>query len=143
MLNYEYRKGDVYIQNRFAGIIAETDEGYIFRYSGEYLQSSHAIPVSLTLPLTLKGKKRNIRKKDISQIKNWEISFLNSLPAAAATAAGETTAAAGVGTAAAAGGVSGSRTGIAVTVIDHIEEQQTVHIVGAAILIKSVRIHVL
>lgn len=28
----EYRKGYVYIQNHFAGIIAETEEGYTFRY---------------------------------------------------------------------------------------------------------------
>ena len=26
----EYRKGLVYIQNHFAGIISETDEGYTF-----------------------------------------------------------------------------------------------------------------
>lgn len=33
----EYRKGYVYIQNHFAGIIAETEEGYTFTYDEEYL----------------------------------------------------------------------------------------------------------
>ena len=47
----EYRKGYVYIQNHFAGIIAETDEGYTFRYDKEYLQRKDAVAVSLTLPL--------------------------------------------------------------------------------------------
>ena len=46
----EYRKGYVYIQNHFAGIIAETEEGYTFRYDKEYLQRKDAVAVSLTLP---------------------------------------------------------------------------------------------
>ena len=32
MLSSEYRKGYVYIQNIYAGILEETDEGYIFAY---------------------------------------------------------------------------------------------------------------
>lgn len=47
----EYRKGYVYIQNRFAGIIAETEEGYVFSYDREYLSKADAVAVSLTLPL--------------------------------------------------------------------------------------------
>lgn len=47
----EYRKGNVYIQNRFAGIIAETEEGYIFVYDKEYLKREDKVAVSLTLPL--------------------------------------------------------------------------------------------
>ena len=47
----EYRKGYVYIQNRFAGILAETDEGYSFTYDKEYLKKKDALAVSLTLPL--------------------------------------------------------------------------------------------
>lgn len=43
----EYRKGYVYIQNHFAGIIAETEEGYTFRYDKEYLQRKDAVAVSL------------------------------------------------------------------------------------------------
>ena len=33
----EYRKGYVYIQSHFAGIIAETEEGYTFAYDKDYL----------------------------------------------------------------------------------------------------------
>ena len=47
----EYRKGYVYIQNHFAGIIAETEEGYSFSYDEEYLCLKDAVAVSLTLPL--------------------------------------------------------------------------------------------
>ena len=36
----EYRKGYVYIQNHFAGIIAETDEGYTFTYDKESMSFS-------------------------------------------------------------------------------------------------------
>lgn len=46
-----YRKGYVYIQNIFAGIISETDEGYLFVYDEEYLCRKDAVAVSLTLPL--------------------------------------------------------------------------------------------
>lgn len=45
------RKGKVFYQNRFAGVISETDEGYLFRYEKEYLQTENAEPVSLTLQL--------------------------------------------------------------------------------------------
>lgn len=51
-MNDEYRKGYVYIQNHFAGIIAETEEGYSFSYDKEYLKSENSVAVSLTLPLT-------------------------------------------------------------------------------------------
>ena len=47
----EYRKGLVFIQNHFAGIIAETEEGYAFSYNTDYLQKENALSVSLTLPL--------------------------------------------------------------------------------------------
>ena len=44
----EYRKGYVYIQNHFAGIIAETEEGYTFAYDEEYLTKiSKNSPTSL------------------------------------------------------------------------------------------------
>lgn len=48
----EYRKGKVYVQNRFAGIVAETDEGYTFAYDKTYLSNDDAVAVSLTMPLT-------------------------------------------------------------------------------------------
>ena len=47
----EYRKGYVYIQNHYAGIIEETDEGYTFSYDKQYLQRKDALSVSLTMPL--------------------------------------------------------------------------------------------
>ena len=46
-----YRKGYVYIQNVYAGIIEETDEGYVFAYDEEYLAGEDAAALSLTLPL--------------------------------------------------------------------------------------------
>ena len=51
-MSEEYRKGSVYIQGIFAGIISETDEGYTFSYDKLYLQRTDAVPVSLTMPLT-------------------------------------------------------------------------------------------
>lgn len=47
----EYRKGYVYIQNKYAGVIAETDEGYTFSYDAEYIKADNAEAVSLTMPL--------------------------------------------------------------------------------------------
>ena len=46
------RKGVVFVQNKRAGIIAETDTGYEFSYDTEYLEKSDPLPVSLTLPLS-------------------------------------------------------------------------------------------
>ena len=56
----EYRKGYVYIQNRFAGILAETEEGYSFSYDKEYLKRKDALAVSLTLPLQEEAYKASI-----------------------------------------------------------------------------------
>lgn len=47
----EYRKGYVYIQNKYAGILAETDEGYTFSYDEEYRKDNNAVSLSLTMPL--------------------------------------------------------------------------------------------
>ncbi|MCI7321883.1 MAG: HipA N-terminal domain-containing protein [Lachnospiraceae bacterium] len=47
----EYRKGYVYIQNHYAGIISETEDGYRFCYDEAYLTKKDAVAVSLTLPL--------------------------------------------------------------------------------------------
>ena len=46
------RKGAVYVQNRFAGMICETEEGYSFTYEDEYLHSLNPLAVSLTMPLS-------------------------------------------------------------------------------------------
>ena len=46
-----YRRGYVFVQNNFAGMIEETDEGYIFSYTTDYLEKENALAVSLTMPL--------------------------------------------------------------------------------------------
>ena len=46
------RAAKVFVQNRFAGLICETDEGYEFAYDQKYLEEENALAVSLTLPLT-------------------------------------------------------------------------------------------
>ena len=45
------RQAGVYVRDRFAGMIQETDEGYCFSYDPEYLKSEKVCSVSLTLPL--------------------------------------------------------------------------------------------
>ncbi len=47
------RKGLVYYQDKLAGMLSETDEGYEFSYNAEYLKDNSAKPVSLTLPLSV------------------------------------------------------------------------------------------
>lgn len=46
-----FRTAYVYVRNIYAGILAETDEGYSFTYDTEYLAKDTASAVSLTLPL--------------------------------------------------------------------------------------------
>ncbi len=45
------RDGKVFVQNKYAGLIQETDSGYQFSYDGEYLEQADSVSVSLTLPL--------------------------------------------------------------------------------------------
>lgn len=45
------RSGYVYVQSQLAGIISETEDGYIFQYDSMYLNEENALPVSLTMPL--------------------------------------------------------------------------------------------
>lgn len=51
MKNNNYRHAKVLIQGMYAGEIAETESGYCFQYAAEYLHSSNAVAVSLTMPL--------------------------------------------------------------------------------------------
>ena len=46
------REALIYYKNDLAGMLAETDDGYLFTYDSNYLASSSAEPVSLTLPLS-------------------------------------------------------------------------------------------
>jgi len=45
------RRAEVRILETKAGVLEETDAGYRFRYSAEYLKLANAFPVSLSLPL--------------------------------------------------------------------------------------------
>ncbi len=45
------RAGRVFVQNRYAGIVRESDDSYEFAYDPAYLRSESALAVSLTLPL--------------------------------------------------------------------------------------------
>lgn len=45
------RSGKVFIRNRYAGLLQETDSGYRFQYDSEYLLTDGACAASLTLPL--------------------------------------------------------------------------------------------
>lgn len=49
------RQGQVYYKNELAGILRETDEGFLFQYDPKYLASPNPKPVSLTLPLQTKA----------------------------------------------------------------------------------------
>lgn len=46
------REAAVYVRDVYAGKLKETDEGYSFKYDEQYLQNEHALPASITLPLT-------------------------------------------------------------------------------------------
>jgi serine/threonine-protein kinase HipA len=48
------RKANVFMRDRLAGYLSETEDGYRFMYDPDYMQRQDAEPVSLTLPLTNK-----------------------------------------------------------------------------------------
>ena len=43
------RKANIFYQDRLAGVLEETDRGYRFVYSSDYLKTN--LPISLSLPL--------------------------------------------------------------------------------------------
>ena len=45
-----YRNAYVYVSNKFAGVLKETDDRYSFKYDERYLDDSKSSAVSLTLP---------------------------------------------------------------------------------------------
>jgi len=51
------RKADVYMHDQLAGTIMENEDGYLFVYDKDYLQSENPEAISLTLPLTDKPYK--------------------------------------------------------------------------------------
>ena len=54
------RQADVLMNEKLAGHLSETEEGYVFVYDGNYLDNTDSIPVSLTLPLQEKPYKQNV-----------------------------------------------------------------------------------
>lgn len=46
-----YRKADIYVHETIAGVLEETETGYLFQYEPKYVSQKNAEPVSLTLPL--------------------------------------------------------------------------------------------
>ncbi|PWD98315.1 HipA N-terminal domain-containing protein [Marinilabilia rubra] len=50
-----YRKGKVFYENYFAGVIEETETGYRFSYDKEYLSKEDKWPISKTLPISEKA----------------------------------------------------------------------------------------
>lgn len=46
------KKGKVFYKEMFAGVIEENEDGYKFIYSEDYVNSVHAKPISLIMPLT-------------------------------------------------------------------------------------------
>ena len=47
-----FRTAYIYVRDSFAGLLSETDEGYVFEYDKAYLSNPGASPVSLTMPLS-------------------------------------------------------------------------------------------
>lgn len=45
------RQGRVLLNDTFAGLITENENGYRFEYDAEFLDSADAEPISITLPL--------------------------------------------------------------------------------------------
>jgi len=45
------RQGEIWVNNRLAGILTEDENGYIFNYKTDYLEQEDVSSVSLTLPL--------------------------------------------------------------------------------------------
>ena len=54
------REGQVYVNDKLAGIITEDETGYSFIYTQEYLASNRPTPVSLTLPLRTEEYRSNV-----------------------------------------------------------------------------------
>lgn len=54
------KRAEVYYKNDLAGILTETDSGYEFCYTKDYLERKEVEPVSLTLPLSDKPYVSNV-----------------------------------------------------------------------------------
>ncbi len=45
------KKGKVYYKNFYAGIIEENEDGFMFNYDQNYINSEKSQPISLTMPV--------------------------------------------------------------------------------------------
>jgi len=54
------RSAKIFYKNVYAGILQESDEGYVFIYDEEYLNNEDSEPISLTLPLSNKTYFSNV-----------------------------------------------------------------------------------
>lgn len=54
------RQAKVYMSDQLAGLLSESDEGYVFQYNDDYLENELAKPVSLTLPLAKEPYKSRV-----------------------------------------------------------------------------------
>lgn len=54
------RQAQVFYKEFLAGIISESDEGFVFQYDEIYLKNIDSKPISLTLPLQQKAFKSQI-----------------------------------------------------------------------------------
>jgi serine/threonine-protein kinase HipA len=55
-----YRKAEIFVDSEKAGILQETETGYLFEYDSDYLAKSNSAPVSLTLPLSVHSHESNV-----------------------------------------------------------------------------------
>ena len=56
----EYRQAAVYVQNQYAGLLCETQAGYLFQYDADYISKENAVAVSITLPVRMEAYRSNI-----------------------------------------------------------------------------------
>ena len=59
-MNSKERQAKIFVQSEFAGVLRETDEGYVFTYDLDYLKKDNPLAVSLTLPLQEKPFRSNV-----------------------------------------------------------------------------------
>ena len=46
-----YRKANIFLNDKIAGLLSEQEEGYVFQYAESFLTDPEALAVSFTLPL--------------------------------------------------------------------------------------------
>ena len=54
------RRGKIYLNDIYAGLLTEDENGFTFAYDAGFLRSGKAEAVSLTLPLTDKPDRKSV-----------------------------------------------------------------------------------